>query len=159
MAVRFVPHLFSLHRSGVGVRTRLSRLGTRLDHYISQAGKPYTPTALLPAATKQYTTDPRGSGLSAARLNRAVHEPAATTPVNSASRSVPVFACEKSAVQNVYQQHAAPHKERAFYVNDIGIVERQHARWVDELPRVRPFFAVKCCPDDVLLRVCNYLTL
>lgn len=81
---------------------------------------------------------------------------ASTVAVSSPTSSlavVPTYACEKSAVQNVYQHHAAPHRERAFFVNDIGVVERQHTRWVEELPRVRPFFAIKCNPDEMLLRV------
>ena len=35
---------------------------------------------------------------------------------------------------------------------DVGVVERQYARWCRELPSVAPFYAVKCNPDEALMR-------
>jgi len=68
---------------------------------------------------------------------------------------LPAFPCEKSAINSIFEQQTsvAAGREKAFYVNDVGVVERQHARWVNNLPRVRPFYAVKCNPDPTLLRV------
>lgn len=43
--------------------------------------------------------------------------------------------------------------ESAFYVVDLGAVRRQHLRWVKALPRVEPFYAIKCCPDDEIVRL------
>jgi len=40
--------------------------------------------------------------------------------------------------------------KRAFYVSDLGIVKRQYQRWCTQLPRARPFYAMKCNPDPVL---------
>ena len=40
---------------------------------------------------------------------------------------------------------------RSLMVTDLGVVERQYARWVKNLPRVQPFYAVKCNPDPLLL--------
>jgi len=66
---------------------------------------------------------------------------------------VSVFPCEKSALTSLFRAHTGNAKERAFAVNDIGVVERQYHRWVANLPRVKPYYAVKCNPDPVLLRV------
>ncbi|XP_071117433.1 ornithine decarboxylase 1-like isoform X2 [Haliotis cracherodii] len=41
----------------------------------------------------------------------------------------------------------------AFYVMDVGDVVSNHRRWQRLLPRVEPFYAIKCNPDPLLLRV------
>ncbi|XP_072039077.1 uncharacterized protein [Amphiura filiformis] len=41
----------------------------------------------------------------------------------------------------------------AFMVVDIGDVLKKHKEWLSELPRVTPFFAVKCMPYTPLLSV------
>lgn len=44
-------------------------------------------------------------------------------------------------------------EEDAFYVADLGEVYRQHLRWKKNLPQVRPFYAVKCNPDEEVIRL------
>jgi ornithine decarboxylase len=39
----------------------------------------------------------------------------------------------------------------AFYVLDLGLLVRLFQEWVQAMPRVKPFYAVKCNPDPVLL--------
>ncbi|KAI9749536.1 MAG: Ornithine decarboxylase [Lichina confinis] len=46
-----------------------------------------------------------------------------------------------------------PGDEDPFFVADVGEVYRQHLRWKLNLPRVRPFYAVKCNPDPQVLRL------
>ncbi|KAJ2450808.1 Ornithine decarboxylase [Coemansia sp. RSA 2336] len=46
-----------------------------------------------------------------------------------------------------------PNAEDAFFVADLGEVRRQLAQWVDLLPRVQPFFAVKCNPDPLVVKL------
>lgn len=43
--------------------------------------------------------------------------------------------------------------ENAFFVADLSEVYRQHVRWLRALPRVIPFYAVKCNPDPYVLRL------
>ncbi|CAG8627553.1 279_t:CDS:2 [Ambispora leptoticha] len=43
--------------------------------------------------------------------------------------------------------------ENAFFVADLGEILRQHIRWKATLPRVEPFYAVKCNPDPMVLRL------
>ncbi|KAJ5831869.1 hypothetical protein N7474_000180 [Penicillium riverlandense] len=40
----------------------------------------------------------------------------------------------------------------SFFVADLGQVSRQHHRWTHNLPGVRPFYAVKCNSDPILLQ-------
>lgn len=66
---------------------------------------------------------------------------------------LPTFPCEKSAIDRLFAEQTKNGRERAFFVNDVGVVERQHARWIKQLPGVRPFYAVKCNPDPTLCRI------
>jgi ornithine decarboxylase len=47
----------------------------------------------------------------------------------------------------------AANGENAFFIADLAEVYRQHLRWMRELPRVVPFYAVKCNPDPYILRL------
>ncbi|KAJ3414863.1 hypothetical protein HDV05_005927 [Chytridiales sp. JEL 0842] len=42
--------------------------------------------------------------------------------------------------------------EDAFYVADLGEVTRMHMQWKEMLPRVEPFFAMKCNPDPYVIK-------
>jgi len=43
-------------------------------------------------------------------------------------------------------------KEEAFYVIDLGAVLRKYRQWVTALPRVKPFYAVKCNPNTAIVK-------
>ncbi|KAF9167956.1 hypothetical protein DFQ27_007990 [Actinomortierella ambigua] len=43
--------------------------------------------------------------------------------------------------------------DNAFYVADLGEVYRQHLRWKALLPRIQPFFAMKCNPDPMVMHL------
>ncbi|KAI9597393.1 ornithine decarboxylase [Syncephalis fuscata] len=43
--------------------------------------------------------------------------------------------------------------EDVFYIADMDEVRRQYREWIKLLPRVDPYYAVKCNPDPVLLQV------
>lgn len=52
-------------------------------------------------------------------------------------------------------------EEDPFYVADLGVVYRQFLRWRDQLPMVKPYYAVKCNPDIGVLSTlaklgCNF---
>lgn len=42
-------------------------------------------------------------------------------------------------------------QEDAFFVCDVGEVVRQFRRWKSNLPRIEPFFAIKCNPDPMIM--------
>ena len=44
-------------------------------------------------------------------------------------------------------------RDEAFFVADLGEVYRQYMRWRRNLPRVEPFYAVKCNPDPRVLNL------
>ncbi|ANB13107.1 ornithine decarboxylase SPE1 [Sugiyamaella lignohabitans] len=43
--------------------------------------------------------------------------------------------------------------EDSFFVADLGVVYRQHVRWIKNLPRIEPFYAVKCNGDPQVLNL------
>ncbi len=47
--------------------------------------------------------------------------------------------------------------EDSFFVSDLGDVVRQFKLFKRLLPRIEPFFAMKCCPDPMVLQVLNRL--
>lgn len=47
--------------------------------------------------------------------------------------------------------------EEAFYIVDIGNVIRQYEKWTEMLPNVKPYYAVKCNPNPVILKVLSEL--
>jgi ornithine decarboxylase len=52
---------------------------------------------------------------------------------------------------NDYLEHNQ--SEQAFYIIDVGEITKAYANWVNHLPRVQPYYAVKCNPNPVLLEV------
>jgi diaminopimelate decarboxylase len=60
--------------------------------------------------------------------------------------------CLLDAVIEKYPKNLAP-----LYMVDLGDIIRQHVQWVTLLPNVRPFYAVKCNSDPVILRLLHYL--
>jgi ornithine decarboxylase len=42
--------------------------------------------------------------------------------------------------------------EEAFYFIDLGTVVRKYKEWITNLPRVHPFFAIKCNPNTAIIK-------
>ncbi|KAI9742233.1 MAG: Ornithine decarboxylase [Claussenomyces sp. TS43310] len=59
----------------------------------------------------------------------------------------------KNRVENIDHESCEPGEEDTFFVADLGEVYRQHMRWKKCLPRVKPFYAVKCNPDPQVIRL------
>ncbi|CAM1507923.1 Fc.00g047710.m01.CDS01 [Cosmosporella sp. VM-42] len=56
-------------------------------------------------------------------------------------------------VEAIDHEMCEPGDEDTFFVADLGEVYRQHLRWKKNLPRVRPFYAVKCNPDVQVIKL------
>ncbi|KAJ1994652.1 Ornithine decarboxylase [Dimargaris cristalligena] len=58
------------------------------------------------------------------------------------------------SLPEVQRSQIIDHKaEDAFFVADLGEVYRQYLQWRQLLPRVEPFYAVKCNPDPSVIRL------
>ena len=47
--------------------------------------------------------------------------------------------------------------ERAFYIVDLGAIVHSYNEWMRLLPDVKPYYAMKCNPNPVILEVLAYL--
>ena len=43
------------------------------------------------------------------------------------------------------------HTDTGFFVVDLSTVINQYRKWIEYLPRIKPYYAVKCNPDDLLI--------
>ncbi|KAI5865609.1 pyridoxal-dependent decarboxylase [Durotheca rogersii] len=59
----------------------------------------------------------------------------------------------RQRVEGIDHEACDPGDEDTFFVSDLGEVYRQHLRWKKNLPRVKPFYAVKCNPDPKVLQL------
>ncbi|TDZ39963.1 Ornithine decarboxylase [Colletotrichum spinosum] len=63
----------------------------------------------------------------------------------------------RQRVEGIDHEICEPGDEDTFFVGDLGEVYRQHMRWKLNLPRVKPFYAVKCNPDPKVLQLLSAL--
>lgn len=71
--------------------------------------------------------------------------------VNVYNRSVSeVF---QQRLESITNQKWESDQENAFFVGDLGEVVRQHIRWKSLLPRIEPFYAIKCNPDPMVVQL------
>ncbi|EEY17931.1 ornithine decarboxylase [Verticillium alfalfae VaMs.102] len=56
-------------------------------------------------------------------------------------------------VESIDTESCGAGEEDTFFVADLGEVYRQHMRWKLNLPRVKPFYAVKCNPDPRVIEL------
>lgn len=44
------------------------------------------------------------------------------------------------------------HLDTGFFIVDLSVVISQYKKWVENLPKVKPFYAVKCNPDELVVK-------
>eukprot|EP01085_Mycamoeba_gemmipara_P001926 Mycagemm_TRINITY_DN8211_c0_g1::TRINITY_DN8211_c0_g1_i1::g.1926::m.1926 type:complete len:444 gc:universal TRINITY_DN8211_c0_g1_i1:64-1395(+) len=64
--------------------------------------------------------------------------------VISAPTSVPAIIKQKIASEGIV--------EGPFFVVDLGVLARQYQKWVTLMPRIKPFYAIKCNPEPALIK-------
>lgn len=42
--------------------------------------------------------------------------------------------------------------DTGFFIVDLSVIINQYIKWVENLPRVKPFYAVKCNPDELVVK-------
>lgn len=73
--------------------------------------------------------------------------------------NVKIFTEETDIIAEILSERNS--SEDAFFIVDIGKVSRQYKKWKEHLPCVTPFYAIKCNPDPVIIKVlaehgCNF---
>lgn len=63
---------------------------------------------------------------------------------------LPKFSTNIAALESIFSSKKV--SGRPLFVKDMGIVERQADRWYRNIPRARPYYAIKCNPDKKIIR-------
>lgn len=62
-----------------------------------------------------------------------------------------------SHITKVNGETCLPGEENSFFIADLGELANLYSNWKKELPRIQPFYAVKCNPNPVILeRLASY---
>lgn len=65
---------------------------------------------------------------------------------------------EKHSDYDIIESILEDHDHNAsFYIVDLGEIIRRYRRWVQLLPNVKPYYAVKCNPNTVICRLMSFL--
>jgi ornithine decarboxylase len=72
--------------------------------------------------------------------------------------NIKLFSKEDWTVESLINHYIEQNKtDEAFFIIHLGVVLDQFKTWKTLLPRVEPYYAVKCCPDPLLLRILHLL--
>jgi len=74
-------------------------------------------------------------------------------------RNVDIFGCHSSMRDIIegYIEKNEKEDDDAFYIVDLGELTRSHMRWTRLLPNVKPFYAMKCNPNPLILEALSQL--
>jgi ornithine decarboxylase len=62
-----------------------------------------------------------------------------------------------NSVEGVIRSQINHHVEESFYVCDVEDIINKHKTWLLSMPRVKPFYAVKCNPSPIVLETLSAL--
>ncbi|CAI4034592.1 hypothetical protein SMKI_11G0370 [Saccharomyces mikatae IFO 1815] len=62
-----------------------------------------------------------------------------------------IFQALKSRIGKINNETCDPGEENSFFICDLGEIKRLFNNWMKELPRIKPFYAVKCNPNAKIL--------
>ena len=54
-------------------------------------------------------------------------------------------------IKNILEK-TRTHQDTGFFIVDLSAIISQYKLWVELLPRVRPFYAVKCNPNQNIIK-------
>jgi len=57
-----------------------------------------------------------------------------------------------TSIEDLIQRRISEGTEEAFYHIDLGRVVAKYKQWIENLPRVKPFFAIKCNPNTAIIK-------
>jgi ornithine decarboxylase len=72
--------------------------------------------------------------------------------------NIKLFKKDETEVDILINHYIEQNKtDEAFFIIDLGAVLDQFKQWKTYLPRVEPYYAVKCCPDPMILNLLSIL--
>lgn len=71
--------------------------------------------------------------------------------------NVKLFSDTESTIDIIKSFLDKYNNDGAFYIVDLGKIIKQYERWVKLLPNIRPYYAIKCNPDNAIIQLLNRL--
>lgn len=71
--------------------------------------------------------------------------------------NVKLFSNEESTIGIIKNFLDKFNNDGAFYIVDLGKIIKQYERWTKNLPNIRPYYAIKCNPDNAIIQILNKL--
>ena len=72
--------------------------------------------------------------------------------------NIKLFPKEESNVESIINHYIEQNKtDEAFFIIDLGVILDQFKKWKTLLPKIDPYYAVKCCPDAMVLGLLSIL--
>jgi ornithine decarboxylase len=112
----------------------------------------YSPFCNLDDQTSSTTTTTEPTSSKSPTLSESA-EPSSDAPATIAA--IPIKSRHESHLRETLAtvvESGMMQDEHAFFLVDLGSVYRQHEQFNHELPMVKPFYAVKCNPDPMILK-------
>ncbi len=57
-----------------------------------------------------------------------------------------------SIIDIIKATHEKSHLDNGFFIVDLSTLIAQYKKWMEHLPRIKPFYAIKCNPDQLLIK-------
>lgn len=76
-----------------------------------------------------------------------------TYPIKSSSCHFEVLPNTQSKKEMIARKIKEQGTEDAFFIADLGEIVKKHLRWISMMPRVEPFYAVKCNNESGILQI------
>lgn len=65
---------------------------------------------------------------------------------------------ESLNIYDIVNQHLEKNKgDESFVIIDLGDIIRQYNKWEELLPRIKPYYAIKCNPSSIIIELLNKL--
>lgn len=65
---------------------------------------------------------------------------------------------ESLSIYDIVNQYLEKNKgDESFVIIDLGDIIRQYNRWEENLPRIKPYYAIKCNPSPIIIQLLNKL--
>lgn len=71
--------------------------------------------------------------------------------------NVKMFSNDETTIDIIKSFLDKLNNDDAFYIVDLGKIIKQYERWTKNLPNIKPFYAIKCNPDNAIITILHKL--
>ena len=72
-------------------------------------------------------------------------------------KKITSYPTDTSTIDIIKSTLEKSHLDTGFFIVDLTIVIQQYKKWIEYLPRIKPFYAVKCNPDELVIKTLGIL--